>query len=90
MVESPGEKTQSGEGGIGAVRVDATGLFCPIPIVRLRLALDNVPRGDTVEILADDPGFPEDVVSWCEETGNDLICMMPQGNGVFMARVRKR
>ena len=90
MVESPSEKTQAGEGGIGAVRVDATGLFCPIPIVRLRLALDNVPSGDTVEILADDPGFPEDVASWCEETGNDLLSLRPEANGVFVACVRKR
>jgi|YNPNPStandDraft_1061719.scaffolds.fasta_scaffold00506_20 tRNA 2-thiouridine synthesizing protein A len=90
MAEPTREKTQAGEGGIRVVAVDARGLFCPLPIVKLKLALEKVPSGDAVEILADDPGFPEDVVSWCEETGNDLLSLRPEGNGAFVACVRKR
>lgn len=90
MATLSGGKVQAGEGGIRVVEVDARGLFCPLPIVKLRLALDNLPSGDAVEILADDPGFPEDVVFWCEETGNDLLSLTPEANGVFVACVRKR
>ncbi len=90
MAQSTRGKGQPGEGGFPSARIDATGLFCPLPIVKLRLALERVPAGDTVEICADDPGFPEDVVSWCEETGNDLLSLNPEGDGVFRACVRKR
>ncbi len=55
------------------VRIDACGLQCPGPILRLRQTLENSPAGTEVEVLATDPGFERDAQSWCRSTGNDYL-----------------
>jgi len=55
------------------VRLDACGLQCPGPILRLRQTLDNAAPGTEVEVLATDPGFERDAQSWCRSTGNDYL-----------------
>jgi TusA-related sulfurtransferase len=71
------------------LQVDAAGLFCPIPIVMLKLALEKLKAGEIVEIVADDPGFPEDVIAWCKETHNRLLFLNPGEENTFVARVEK-
>jgi TusA-related sulfurtransferase len=86
-VEKPSEEAEN----LKAARcVDARGLFCPIPIVKLKLALQRLRPGDIVEITADDPAFPDDLVAWCKETGHILIHLDRQGEGeAYMALVEK-
>ncbi len=68
---------------------DAVGLFCPIPIVKLKLELEQVNFSQIVEVLADDPGFEEDVVNWCQDTNNNLISLTKNQEGIFTAYVEK-
>jgi len=56
-----------------AAIVDARGLSCPMPIVRLAQAIKPLPSGSMVELMATDPGSRRDVVAWCRSTGNDLV-----------------
>ena len=56
-----------------AARIDATGLSCPMPIIRLAQAIKPLPAGSMVELVATDPGSQRDVVAWCRSTGNDLV-----------------
>lgn len=72
-----------------ALTVDAVGLFCPIPMVKLNLALENVKAKEIVEILADDPAFPEDVKNWCQETDHNLLSISKNQEGIFVAYVEK-
>lgn len=52
--------------------VDATGLNCPLPILKARQAMDKLNPGDTLELLATDPGSVQDIQSLCKATGNEL------------------
>ncbi len=54
------------------IEVDACGLQCPGPILRLKNEVDKLNFGDTMKITASDPGFFTDVKSWCSVTGNTL------------------
>lgn len=69
--------------------VDATGLNCPLPIVRLKLAMDNVRASGVVELIADDSGIVDDLSAWCRETRNRLISIAKGDDGVFTALVEK-
>ncbi len=55
------------------IRVDACGLSCPGPIMKLKQTVEGLGEGQAVEITATDPGFPRDAESWCETTGNRFL-----------------
>jgi TusA-related sulfurtransferase len=44
-----------------------------MPIVKLKLGLEEKKTDEIVELLSDDPGFEEDVAQWCYTTGNTLL-----------------
>lgn len=58
---------------ISSLKVDACGLQCPGPMLKLAKAIQNIQIGETLEITASDPGFLNDVASWCLSTKNKLI-----------------
>lgn len=72
-----------------ASRVDAVGLFCPMPVVKLKVELEKVKLNDVVELLADDPGVCEDLPAWCSETGNRLLDIKKNEEDIFVAYIRK-
>jgi len=53
--------------------LDAKGLNCPLPILRAKKALNAMPQGAVLEILATDPGSVADFQAFCRTTGNELI-----------------
>jgi len=69
--------------------IDAQGLQCPGPIMKLRTELEQVAEGQAVTIVAGDPGFPSDVAAWCESTGNRLLEIVPK-NGACQATILKQ
>jgi NADPH-dependent 2,4-dienoyl-CoA reductase/sulfur reductase-like enzyme/peroxiredoxin family protein/rhodanese-related sulfurtransferase/TusA-related sulfurtransferase len=69
--------------------IDARGLQCPGPIMRLKEELGQVAAGQAVRIVAADPGFPADVAAWCRSTGNELASLVPR-DGAFAATVIHR
>lgn len=54
-------------------RLDAKGLNCPLPILKAKKALKDVPIGATLEVLATDPGSVADFAAFCRATGNELV-----------------
>jgi NADPH-dependent 2,4-dienoyl-CoA reductase/sulfur reductase-like enzyme/peroxiredoxin family protein/rhodanese-related sulfurtransferase/TusA-related sulfurtransferase len=54
------------------VKVDACGLQCPGPILRLKQEMDRLATGELLSIKASDPGFYADAPSWARSTGNTL------------------
>ena len=61
------------------IRVDACGLQCPGPILKMKKTMDGLASGERVEITATDPGFPRDAAAWCSSTGNQLISKEASG-----------
>lgn len=70
--------------------VDAVGLFCPMPVVKLKLAMEKVGLNQVIGLLADDPGVLEDLPAWCRETNNKLLSLSKNQSGVFIAYIEKR
>jgi tRNA 2-thiouridine synthesizing protein A len=56
-----------------ALRVDARGLSCPMPIVKTAQAIRTANPGELLELVATDPGSVKDVAAWCRTTGNELV-----------------
>ncbi len=55
------------------VRINACGLQCPGPIMKVKQAMDKAEPGQRVEVIATDAGFARDASAWCQTTGNKLI-----------------
>ena len=55
------------------LEVDALGLLCPLPVLRLRKRMKPLPPGATVRLLADDPAAHVDVPHFCAEAGHDFL-----------------
>jgi len=53
--------------------LDAKGLNCPLPILKAKKALKDVQVGETLEVLATDPGAVADFQAFCRATGNELV-----------------
>jgi NADPH-dependent 2,4-dienoyl-CoA reductase/sulfur reductase-like enzyme/peroxiredoxin family protein/rhodanese-related sulfurtransferase/TusA-related sulfurtransferase len=70
------------------VPVNACGLQCPGPILKLYQAMGALSEGQTLEIAASDPGFANDVAAWCARTGNTLL-QLDREPGRITARIRK-
>lgn len=68
--------------------LDAKGLNCPLPILKAKKALKDVPVGGTLEILATDPGSVADFQAFCRTTGNELVEHDEDG-GVYRFILRK-
>jgi NADPH-dependent 2,4-dienoyl-CoA reductase/sulfur reductase-like enzyme/peroxiredoxin family protein/rhodanese-related sulfurtransferase/TusA-related sulfurtransferase len=70
------------------VEVDACGLQCPGPIMKLKEKIDTLPVGSRVIVKASDPGFMNDVKAWADVTGNRLIDLK-MDKGVITAVIEK-
>jgi len=68
--------------------LDCKGLYCPMPIVKMKKALNGMAEGEIVKILATDPGSKRDFEAFCRKTGNKLLASS-QEDGVFTYIVEK-
>ncbi|MCF8156047.1 MAG: sulfurtransferase TusA family protein [Rhodoferax sp.] len=53
--------------------VDARGLNCPLPILRAKKALSEMVTGQTLKVVATDPGSTRDFQAFAKQTGNELV-----------------
>ncbi|MDD4919318.1 MAG: FAD-dependent oxidoreductase [Bacteroidales bacterium] len=74
---------------VNTLKIDATGLQCPGPIMKIKHSIDSIVPGQRVEIKATDPGFSRDIQAWCQTTGNVLV-EQSDSKGVFTAVVEKK
>ena len=70
------------------ITIDATGLQCPGPILKLRKAVDDANSGDQITVTSTDPGFIRDVEAWCNSTQN-LLISTSSDKGIYEAIVEK-
>lgn len=62
------------------VEVDARGLRCPVPVIRLAAALAEHPPGTLVRLLATDPAATTDVPAFCRMRDAQLVAVLDEGD----------
>lgn len=60
--------------------LDARGLNCPLPILRTKKSLSSLQSGETLKVVATDPGSLKDMASFCAQTGNTLLSSQQAGS----------
>jgi tRNA 2-thiouridine synthesizing protein A len=69
--------------------LDARGMACPQPILKLAESIKELKGGQLLKVLADDPGALEDIPVWCRRTGNQMISITEEG-GTITVFIRKK
>ncbi|MGE5894117.1 MAG: sulfurtransferase TusA family protein [bacterium] len=68
---------------------DARGMRCPMPVLKLAKEIKEINPGETLEVIADDPGFKPDVTAWCSQSKNQLLDLREEGT-VFRAYIKRQ
>ena len=71
-----------------ALVVDARGLRCPLPVIRLAQAARDAVPGVVIEVWATDPAARADIPAWCRMRGQDYLGEVPAVGGHAAYRVR--
>lgn len=61
------------------LEIDALGLLCPLPVLRLRKRMQGLAPGQVVRLVADDPAAVIDVPHFCAEAGHELVSTQENG-----------
>ncbi len=69
-------------------QLDASGLNCPMPILRAKKALKELQAGDILRVIATDPGSVKDFEAFAKQTGNELLESAEEGDS-FIYRLKK-
>ena len=60
--------------------LDCLGLYCPEPVYRTRMELDDMKIGETLEVLADDPAAEADIRALMKNLGQEILSVTNEGN----------
>jgi len=64
--------------------LDCIGLYCPEPVFKTRLELDEMKVGETLEVIADDPAAESDIRSLVKNLGQQLVSARKEGDTVHI------
>jgi tRNA 2-thiouridine synthesizing protein A len=71
--------------------IDARGMYCPIPVYKIRQAVLEAESGQVVELFADDPAAEEDITRWAQRTGNTVVKLEKSGDSIrFLIKKTER
>jgi len=71
------------------VIVDAKGMYCPMPIVKLKKATKTMETGQVLKLIATDPGSKRDVLAWANKTGAEILESKEEnGEYIYIIRVK--
>lgn len=68
--------------------LDASGLNCPLPILRAKKGIKDLESGQVLHVIATDPGAIKDFEAFCKQTGNELLSST-EAEGKFHFDIRK-
>jgi len=69
--------------------LDACGLSCPMPLLKAKQALNKLPGGALLRVIATDPGSVRDFEVFAKQSGNELLESVQQ-DGRFEYLLRKK
>lgn len=84
-------ETKDGEGikpDSAVVKIDACGLQCPGPIMKVYKEIEKIKDGEMLEVHVTDPAFERDIKSWCSRTGN-ILCGIEKSCCDYVAYIKK-
>ena len=69
---------------------DASGLRCPMPILKTKKEIQQVEIGEILKVIATDIGTKKDFPSWASRTGNEILELIEEGNKLiwYIKRVK--
>ena len=71
-------------------QLDATGLLCPLPVIRTQDRVATLRQGDVLSVRCTDPGALLDIPAWCRIHGHELLSTQENEEEVLICiRVRK-
>jgi tRNA 2-thiouridine synthesizing protein A len=70
------------------VQLDATGLRCPLPVIRLALLVRDLPDGTLVRVLSTDPAAGPDLAAWCRMRDHRLLDQQPDPPDRLVSLIR--
>lgn len=71
-------------------QLDATGLLCPLPVIRTQDRVATLRQGDVLSVHCTDPGALHDIPAWCRIHGHELLSAQESEEEVLICiRVRK-
>jgi len=73
---------------VKSLTVDACGLSCPGPIMKVAEGMKDLLAGEVLHVTATDPAFASDISVWCERTGNTLVAIK-RDKGVYTVDLQK-
>ena len=68
--------------------LDCLGKACPVPVIELAKAINELPMGDSIVVLSDDPGAKVDIPVWCRMKRQELTDVSEDGT-TYRFTVRK-
>ena len=68
--------------------LDTRGLNCPVPVMRMKKKMESMSSGQTLRVLASDPGSVQDFKAYAKQTGHILLesSKSPEGDFVFLLK----
>lgn len=66
-----------------SVEVNARGLSCPMPLLKMKLALNNLSSGESLGLLATDPGSMRDIKAFADIAGHHLLLAEQQDDDFY-------
>lgn len=64
--------------------LDARRMFCPMPVIRTQDRVNQLQPGDTLQVVATDPGVLNDIPAWCRINGHKVISSHEADDEVFV------
>jgi tRNA 2-thiouridine synthesizing protein A len=89
MSEEPKELTQDSQQIEFVEDLDATGLYCPEPVMLLHNRIRDIAVGEALRLTATDPSTTRDVPKFCLYLGHELVENLRQGNN-YVYLIRKK
>ena len=72
-----------------ARKLDAVGLFCPEPVFRTKIEIEQMQVGEKLLVLADDPAAEDDISRWVVKSGHELLGVEKKDGGVIEFSIKK-
>ena len=69
--------------------LDCSGMMCPMPVVKTKMAINKMEVGEVLEMISTDPGAMPDMAAWARQTKHDLLESKDEGSNVYRFFIKK-
>lgn len=64
--------------------LDARNLLCPLPVIKTQKKIKTMRTGETLLVIASDPGVKHDIPAWCRIHDHQVLEVITQGNDIHI------